>query len=77
VLLGLKIFPIVIVGGLDSISGTIIGAVLIGVLESLVAGYVDPLVGGGFGPVAAALVLVAVLFVRPQGLFGERGVRRV
>ncbi len=77
VLLGLKVFPIVIVGGLDSIPGTIIGAVLIGVLESLVAGYVDPFVGGGFGAAAAALVLVAVLFVRPQGLFGERGVRRV
>ena len=70
VLVGLKIFPIVIIGGLDSIPGTIIGAMIIGLLESLSAGYLDPRTGGGFGTIAPCLVLVAVLFVRPQGLFG-------
>jgi branched-chain amino acid transport system permease protein len=77
VLVGLKVFPIVIVGGLDSIPGSIVGAVLIGVLESLTAGYVDPLVGGGFASVASYLVLLAVLFVRPHGLFGEPIIERV
>ena len=76
-LVGLKVFPIVIIGGLDSLRGTIVGAVLVGVLESLAAGYVDPLVGGGFSNIASYLVLLAVLFVRPYGLFGRPDVRRV
>jgi branched-chain amino acid transport system permease protein len=76
-LVGLKVFPIVIIGGLDSIGGTIVGAVLVGVLESLAAGYIDPLVGGGFSNIASYLILISVLFVRPYGLFGRPDVRRV
>jgi branched-chain amino acid transport system permease protein len=76
-LVGLKVFPIVIIGGLDSIGGTIVGAVLVGVLESLAAGYVDPLVGGGFSNIASYLVLLTLLFVRPYGLFGRPDARRV
>jgi branched-chain amino acid transport system permease protein len=76
-LVGLKVFPIVIVGGLDSIPGTIVGALLIGILESLAAGYVDPLVGGGFSHVASYVVLLATLFVRPHGLFGRPEIARV
>jgi branched-chain amino acid transport system permease protein len=77
VLVGLKVFPIVIVGGLDSIAGAIVGALLIGVLESLAAGYLDPLLGGGFSTIASYLVLLAALLVRPYGLFGRADVRRV
>jgi branched-chain amino acid transport system permease protein len=77
VLVGLKVFPVVIIGGLDSIPGTIVGAVLIGVLESLGTFYVDPLLGGGFGNVASYLALIAMLFVRPFGLFGRTEVARV
>jgi len=77
VLLGLKVFPIVIIGGLDSIPGTIAGATFVGMLESLAAGYLDPLLGGGFSNVAAYLVLIAMLFVRPYGLFGRADVARV
>jgi len=77
VLVGLKVFPIVIIGGLDSIPGTLIGAVLVGVLESLAAGYLDPLLGGGFSNIAAYLVLIAMLFARPYGLFGRADVERV
>jgi branched-chain amino acid transport system permease protein len=76
-LVGLKVFPIVIIGGLDSIAGTIVGAMLVGVLESLAAGYVDPVVGGGFSTIASYLVLLAVLLVRPHGLFGRADARRV
>jgi len=76
-LLGFKVFPIVILGGLDSLPGTIIGAFAVGILESLVAGYVDPIVGGGFSHVASYLVLIATLFVRPWGLFGRPDVERV
>ena len=77
VLVGLKVFPIVILGGLDSVPGTIVAAVVIGILESLVAGYVDPHLGGGFSNVASYLVLVAMLLVRPYGLFGRPAVERV
>jgi len=77
VLVGLKVFPIVIIGGLDSIPGTIVGAISVGVLESVTAGYLDPLVGGGFSTIAAYLVLVAMLFVRPDGLYGRPRAERV
>lgn len=77
VLVGLKVFPIVIVGGLDSIPGTIVAALAIGVLESLAAGYLDPLVGGGFSSVASYLVLIAMLFVRPYGMFGRPEIQRI
>jgi branched-chain amino acid transport system permease protein len=76
-LLGLKVFPIVILGGLDSVPGAVIGAFAIGVLESLAAGYLDPFVGGGFSRVTAYLVLLAALLVRPHGLFGHAEVRRI
>ena len=75
--LGLKVFPIVIIGGLNSISGTIVAAILVGVLESLAVGYLEPSVGGGFRSVASYLVLLAALLVRPYGLFGSRDVERV
>jgi branched-chain amino acid transport system permease protein len=76
-LVGLKIFPIVIIGGLDSIPGTIIAAIFVGVLESLATGYLDPHLGGGCGLLAAYLALIAMLFVRPSGLFGRAQVQRV
>jgi branched-chain amino acid transport system permease protein len=77
VLVGLKVFPIVVVGGLDSIPGTIVGAVALGILEALAAGYLDPLVGAGFSTVASYVVLIAMLFARPHGLFGRPDVARV
>jgi branched-chain amino acid transport system permease protein len=77
VLVGLRVFPIVIIGGLDSIAGSIVGALAVGMLESLAAGYLDPLLGGGFSNIASYLVLLAALFVRPYGLFGRADVRRV
>jgi branched-chain amino acid transport system permease protein len=77
VLLGLKVFPIVVIGGLDSIPGSIVGALAIGVLESLTAGYVDPFLGAGFSSIAPYVLLVGVLFVRPYGIFGRPEARRV
>jgi len=77
VLVGLKVFPVVVIGGLDSIPATIIAALLIGVLETLVAGYVDPVVGTGFSTVAPFVLVIAVLFTRPYGLLGSPEVRRI
>src|SRR5262245_22754578 len=76
-LVGVKVFPIVIIGGLDSIPGTIIAAISIGMLESLAAGYLDPHLGGGSGLLASYLALIAALFVRPFGFFGQEQVQRV
>lgn len=76
-LIGLKLFPIVILGGLDSIAGTIVAAIAIGVLETLGAGYVDESLGSGFGGLTPWLVLLAVLVLRPQGLFGRPPAKRV
>ena len=76
-LVGLKVFPIVIVGGLDSILGAIVGAMIVGVLESLGTGYLDPRLGGGFGNIASYLLLIGMLVVRPSGLFGRPRIERV
>ncbi len=77
VIIGLKVFPILVVGGLDSVPGIMVGAVLIGVLESLAAGYLDPLLGAGFSSIAPYLLLLAVLLVRPHGMFGRPRIERV
>ena len=77
VIIGLKVFPILVVGGLDSVPGIMVGAVLVGVLESLTAGYLDPLLGAGFSGIAPYLLLLAVLFVRPHGMFGRPTIERV
>ncbi len=74
---GLKVIPVVILGGLDSVLGAIVGGLLIGVLENLSGGYLDPLLGGGVKEVAPFLFLVVILTVRPYGLFGKVKIERV
>jgi len=75
---GIKVFPAVILGGLDSIVGATISGVIIGILENLGGGYLKELIGvKGLGPVAPFFVLVAILWVRPTGLFGKKEVERV
>ncbi|MQY07715.1 branched-chain amino acid ABC transporter permease [Actinomadura macrotermitis] len=75
----LKAFPAAILGGLDSTTGALVGGLLIGLTESLVGGYQDDLsfLGRGLGDVAPYAVMVAVLLLRPAGLFGTREVSRV
>lgn len=70
---GLVVFPVVILGGLDSIPGTIAGGVIIGLLTAYVGGYV----GGGLQQVVPYVVLVLILLLRPYGLFGQARIRRV
>ena len=75
---GLRIFPVVILGGLDSIGGALVGGVLIGILENLAGGYLDPLLeGGGAKEVAPFVALVVILMIRPYGLFGTRAIERL
>jgi branched-chain amino acid transport system permease protein len=75
--LGLKVLPVVIVGGLDSVGGAILGGLLIGVLENLSGGYLDPVFGGGVKEVAPFVALVLILMIRPYGLFGKVQIERV
>jgi branched-chain amino acid transport system permease protein len=76
-MLGLKVLPVVILGGLDSIAGAVVGGLVIGVLENLAGGYLDPLAGGGVKEVAPFVVLVLILMVKPYGLFGKVRIERV
>lgn len=75
--LGLKVFPVVILGGLDSILGVIIGGVVIGVAEAISAGYVDPYVGGGTKDFTPYVLMILVLMVRPYGIFGKPIIERI
>ena len=76
-LIGLKVFPVVILGGLDSIIGAIVGGLIIGVVESVAAGYLDPYVGGGTKDFAPYVLMILVLMFRPYGIFGKRKIERV
>jgi len=70
---GLKVFPVVILGGLDSIGGAIIGGLIIGLLETFTGGYLSP----SLRDVVPYIVLVFILLIRPYGLFGLVEIERV
>jgi branched-chain amino acid transport system permease protein len=72
-ILGLRAFTAAVLGGIGNIPGAVVGGVLIGLLESYASGYVS----GAWKDVAVFGVLIAVLVVRPSGIFGERVVERV
>jgi branched-chain amino acid transport system permease protein len=76
-LVGLKVFPVVILGGLDSVLGAIVGGLIVGVVENLAAGYLDPLVGGGTKDFAPYVLMILMLMIRPYGIFGKRRIERV
>mgnify|MGYP003348682107 CR=1 FL=1 len=76
-ILALKALPVVIVGGFTSVPGAIVGGLLIGLGEKLAEVYLGPIIGGGLENWFAYAVALAVLLVRPQGLFGERIIDRV
>ncbi len=70
----------IVLGGLDSPVGAVVGGLIIGIAELLTKGYQKDLVPwlpDGFGPVMPYVVLVLVLLIRPYGLFGTREVQRV
>ena len=76
----LRAFPAVIVGGLDSAAGTVLAGLMLGVLEVLAQGYINPHLGQfghNFHSVFPYVVMIAFLVVRPYGLFGTRTVERV
>ena len=71
--IGLRVFPVVILGGLDSIRGAVVGGAIIGLLEFYAGGYI----GHGLNLIVPYAVLIVVLMVRPYGLFGREIIERV
>jgi len=76
-IVALKALPVLILGGLTSVPGAIVGGLIIGVGEKLGEFYWGPLVGGGIESWLAYFIALAVLLFRPQGLFGEKIIERI
>jgi len=73
-------FPAIILGGVDSISGAVVGGIVIGLAEVITAGYESHfanIIGASFHEIAPYLIMLLVLFIRPYGLFGTRKVERI
>jgi branched-chain amino acid transport system permease protein len=73
----LKALPVLILGGLESVPGAIVGGLIVGASEKLAEVYIGPLVGGGIEGWFPYMLALVVLLFRPEGLFGEKIIRRV
>jgi branched-chain amino acid transport system permease protein len=76
-LVGLKVFPVVILGGMDSVLGAVLGGLIVGAVENVAAGFVDPFVGGGTKDFVPYLLMIIALLIRPSGFFGKEIIERV
>jgi branched-chain amino acid transport system permease protein len=75
---GIKAFAVVLLGGANSFGGAIVAGIILGVLENVAAGYLDPLLpGGGLANVFPFIVMIIVLTIRPYGLFGQARIERI
>lgn len=75
--IGLKVLSVIILGGLDSIVGAIVGGFIIGLLENFAGVYLDPILGGGTKEVVPFVILVVIIMIRPYGIFGKAIIERV
>jgi branched-chain amino acid transport system permease protein len=73
----LKALPVLILGGFDSIPGAIVGGLIVGATEKLAEVYLGPYVGGGIEGWFPYVLALAFLLIRPEGLFGEKIIRRI
>jgi branched-chain amino acid transport system permease protein len=76
-IVGLRAIPVVLIGGMDSIGGALVGGIIVGICESLVGTFIEPLGLVGFKDVAPYILLLIVLLIRPYGLFGTVRIERV
>jgi len=74
---GLRALPAVILGGMDSIPGAILGGLIIGVAENLAGFYLESYLGGGIQEIAAYVIVILIMMIRPYGLFGTKEIERV
>ncbi|WP_366555116.1 branched-chain amino acid ABC transporter permease [Aquibaculum sediminis] len=78
--LSMLLFPavaVVILGGIDSILGVLVGGLIVGMLGSIIPGYVDQIVGGGTRDVVTSLIILITIMVRPYGIFGREDIERI
>lgn len=78
--IALLAFPAIILGGIDSVSGAVVGGIIIGLAEVVTAGYESRfanILGAGFHEITPYLIMILVLLIRPYGLFGTRKVERI
>lgn len=75
--IGLRALPVALLGGLESLRGAMLAGVLVGVGEALAARYLDPFTGGAMSQVFPFMLMIVVLLVRPQGLFGWKVIERL
>ena len=74
------LFPaiaVVILGGLDSVGGVLLGGLIVGILGSVVPGYLDVIAGGGTRDVVTSLIILLTIMFRPHGIFGREDIERV
>jgi branched-chain amino acid transport system permease protein len=76
-LLLLKGITVGVLGGLDSIGGAVLAGLLLGIVENVASGFLDPLLGGGTRELVIAAVLILTIMVRPHGLFGRHDIERI
>jgi branched-chain amino acid transport system permease protein len=75
--IGLKVFPAVVLGGIDSAAGAILGGLIVGLTENLAGGYLSKFFGSGVKELSAFFILLVVLMIKPYGLFGKKEILRV
>jgi branched-chain amino acid transport system permease protein len=74
---GIKGLIVALFGGMESIGGALLAGLILGLLENLSAGYLDPILGGGVKDMAAYVMLLLILLVKPYGLFGLARIERL
>jgi branched-chain amino acid transport system permease protein len=75
--IGLRALPVALLGGLESLRGAVIAGIIVGVGEAFAARYLDPLTGGAMSQIFPFMLMIVVLLVRPQGLFGWKVIERL
>lgn len=75
---GLRALPAVILGGMNSVTGAIVGGLILGVCENLAGTYIAPMLGGGdIKEITSYVIVLIVMMIRPYGLFGTKEIERV
>ena len=75
--IGLRALPVALLGGLESPRGAVVAGVIVGIGEALAARHLDPLTGGAMSQIFPFMLMIVVLLVRPQGLFGWKVIERL
>ncbi len=75
--IGLRALPCALLAGLESVPGALVAGIIVGIAESLAMGYLDQLTEGGMSYVTPFLIMLLILIIRPQGLFGWKRIERL